>query len=511
MARARGRPRRGRAGAAFPQPPWSRLVNPYRPLEILDEEGVEAIHDASMRVLEECGIEFLSEEALRRLARAGADVDRETRLVRFDRALIAEQVARAPSLFTLYARNPERHVPLGAGHLAFDTVGGPPNGADLDRGRRPGCARAFRDFVRLGHCLNVLHLGGGVPIAPVDLDAASRHLDCALAFITLSDRAWHTTGIGRERVEDAVEMLRIARGLEHEALLREPGCFTTINVNSPRRFDASMAEGLIAMAEAGQALSVTPFTLAGAMSPVTLAGALVQQNAEALAGVALAQIVRPGTPVLYGGFTSNADLRSGGPAFGTPEQAQAGLASGQLARRYGLPFRSSNANASNAVDAQAAYESAMSIWSAVMGHANLLHHGAGWLEGGLTASFEKAIVDAEMLQMMAAFLRPLDTGPEALALEAIASVAPGGHFFGAEHTLARFRSAFYTPLLSDWRNYEAWARDGARSATERANAIWKGLLAAYEAPPLDPGIAEALDEFVARRKREIARGVRRPE
>ena len=511
MARARNS-RRARETQAFPQPPWSRLANPYRPIEVIDAEGVEAIHHASMRVLEEFGIEFLSDDALRRLDDAGADVDHDTRLVRFDRALIAELVARAPEVFTLHARNPARDVSLGANHITFDTVGGPPNSSDLDRGRRPGTASDFRDFVRLGQCLNVLHLGGGVPIAPIDLDAESRHLDCAHAFITLTDRAWHTTGLGRERVEDAVEMLCIARGLDCEGAIREPGCFTTINANSPRRFDGPMADGLIAMADAGQVVSVTPFTLAGAMSPVTIGGALAQQNAEALAGIALAQCVRPGVPVLYGGFTSNVDMKTGSPAFGTPEYTQACLASGQMARRYGLPYRSSNTNASNAVDAQSTYESAMSMWGSIMGHANLLHHGVGWLEGGLTASFEKAIIDAEMLQMMAAFLRPLEVSPASLdlAVESIGSVAPGGHFFGTEHTLERFENAFYTPLVSDWRNYESWAEAGGKTATTRANAIWKGLLADYEPPPIDPGIDEALLAFIERRKQEIGRGIRRP-
>ncbi|MFQ5985664.1 MAG: trimethylamine methyltransferase family protein, partial [Alphaproteobacteria bacterium] len=272
----------------------------------------------------------------------------------------------------------------------------------------------------------------------------------------------------------------------------------------PLRLDGPMAEGLMAMARAGQPVIVTPFTLAGAMSPVTLAGALAQQNAEALAGITLAEVVSPGAPVVYGGFTSNVDMKSGAPAFGTPEYTKAALAGGQLARRYRLPFRSSNVNAANLVDAQAAYESEMSVWGAVMAHANLVLHGAGWLEGGLTASFEKMVIDAEILQMMAEFLRPIEVDEEALGLEAIAEVGPGGHFFGAAHTLARYETAFYAPLVSDWRNYETWKEAGGRSATERANAIWKELLHAYEPPPLDPDVDEALKAFVARRKKEIA-------
>jgi trimethylamine--corrinoid protein Co-methyltransferase len=267
-----------------------------------------------------------------------------------------------------------------------------------------------------------------------------------------------------------------------------------------------MGDGLIEMARHGQPVVATPFTLAGAMTPVTLAGALAQQHAEALFMVALGQLVRPGTPMVYGGFTSNVDMRTGSPAFGTPEYVKAALATGQLARRCGLPHRSSNVTGSAVVDAQAAYESEMSIWGSVLGGASLLYQGAGWLEGGLTASFEKLILDAELLQQIAEVLTPIVVNDEELGLDAIAEVGPGGHFFGTAHTLARFETAFYQPMLSDWRNFETWQEDGARTATERANRIWKQLLAEYVPPPLDPSAAEALDVFVDRRKREIAAG-----
>jgi trimethylamine--corrinoid protein Co-methyltransferase len=247
----------------------------------------------------------------------------------------------------------------------------------------------------------------------------------------------------------------------------------------------------------------TPFTLAGAMSPATIAGAIAQQNAEALFMIALAQLARPGTPMVYGGFTSNVDMRTGSPAFGTPEYVKAAFATGQMARRYRLPWRSSNATASNVVDAQAAYESEMAIWGAVMGGVSLLYQGAGWLEGGLTASFEKLILDAEMLQMMAEVLVPFTVDEAEIGVAAMAEVGPGGHHFATSHTLERYETAFYRPILSDWRNFETWQEDGARSATERANRIWRQLLAEYEPPPLDSGIAEALDAFVARRRREI--------
>jgi trimethylamine--corrinoid protein Co-methyltransferase len=297
-------------------------------------------------------------------------------------------------------------------------------------------------------------------------------------------------------------MLCLARGLDRAALAREPGLLSVVNTNSPLRVDGPMLQGLMEMARAGQAVVVTPFTLAGAMSPVTIAGSLTQQNAEALAVIALIQMVNPGAPAMYGGFTSNVDMKSGAPAFGTPEYARAALAGGQLARRYNLPYRSSNANAANVVDAQAAYESGMSIWSAVMGHSNLVMHGAGWLEGGLTASFEKVIIDAEMLQMMAEFMQPLEVSDATLGLDAMADVGPGGHFFGTQHTLDRYETAFYQPMVSDWRNFETWQEAGSLTATQRANTIWKQLLADYEQPPIDPAIDDALKDFVARRKRE---------
>jgi len=506
MTRDAGRRRRRKPAAGGSARPagrsWRRLVNPYRPIEVLDEEAVERIHLASLEVLEELGLEVMSDRALDILERAGAEVDRATQRVRFDRGLVLEAVAKAPAEFTLHARNPERDVTFGGNRVLFTPVSSAPNCSDLDRGRRAGTFADFSDFLRLAQSLDIIHFIAGYPVEPQDLPVPTRHLDCHHAFITLTDMVWRAYALGRERCADAIEMILIARGIDRDQLAREPGLITKINTNSPLRLDGPMAEGLIEMALAGQAVSITPFTLAGAMSPVTLAGALTQQNAEALAGIALIQIVNPGTPSIYGGFTSNVDMKSGAPAFGTPENTKATLAGGQLARRYGLPYRSSNVNASNAVDAQAAYESQMSLWGAVMGHANLIHHAAGWLEGGLTASFEKMMIDAEMLQMMAEYLQPIEVSDETIAIDAMREVGPGGHFFGAAHTLARYETAFYAPMISDWRNFETWSEDGARSATERANGLWKRLLAAYEPPPIDPAVDEELRAFVARRKAE---------
>ncbi|MEX2008667.1 MAG: trimethylamine methyltransferase family protein, partial [Dongiaceae bacterium] len=382
-----------RATGSPPQPPWRNLVNPYRPVEVLTPDRLEAIHDASMRLLETVGLEFLSDAALDILARAGAEVDRATKRVRFDRGLIAEHVAKAPSRFTLHARNPARDVVIGGNHVVFCAVSSAPNCSDLDGGRRPGSFADFCNLLKILQGLNVIHLAAGYPVEPIDLPPATRHLDCHHAFIALTDRVWSPSAIGPHRVADAIAMNAIARGLAPDDLAERPGLITVVNTNSPLRVDGAMVDGLMAMARAGQAVVVTPFTLAGAMAPTTLAGALAQQNAEALGVIAFAQMVRPGAPVLYGGFTSNVDMKSGAPAFGTPEYTRAAMAGGQLARRYNLPYRSSNACAANAVDAQAAYESEMSLWGAVMGGANMVLHGAGWMEGGLVASYEKMIVD----------------------------------------------------------------------------------------------------------------------
>jgi trimethylamine---corrinoid protein Co-methyltransferase len=493
-----------RSGGGIPQLPFRSLSNPFTPLEVLSADHVEEIHRTSLRILAEVGVEVLGDRAIDRLAAAGATVDRSNRRVRMDGALVEELIATAPAEFTLHARNPARNVVLGGRGLVFSSVGGPAFVSDLDRGRRAGTWQDFQDYVALISTLNVIHQEAGGPLEPTDLPVETRHLDMYACLATTLDKTWHCLGFGSTVVEDALAIAGLARGVTREELAGEPSLITIINTNSPLRLDGPMSDGLIAMAEAGQAVVATPFTLAGAMTPVTLAAAIAQQNAEALFCVALTQIVRPGAPVVYGAFTSNVDMRTGSPAFGTPEYVKGAIASGQMARRYRLPWRSSNATASPVVDAQAAYESEMAVWGAVMGGVNLLYQGAGWLEGGLTASYEKLIIDAEILQMMSEVLQPVVVDEASLGLDAIAEVGPGGHFFGSAHTLERFETAFYRPIVSDWRNYESWLDDGAKTATQRANGIWKQLLAEFEAPPMDPAAADGIADFVTRRKGEIA-------
>ena len=494
-------PRRSpRVTGTLHQPPFAQPVRPYATTEVLTADHVEAIHKAALRVLAEIGMRVLDSRARALFRQAGAEVRGDT--VRLDEGLVAQLLATVPATFTLEARNPARTLTFGGAHSVFASVGGPAYVMDNDRGRRDGTYAEMCDYLRLIQSLNILHQEGGGPFEPLDLPANTRHLDIYHAQITLLDKNWQTQTLGHARTMDGLEMAAIALGTTPEGLIARPTLLGIINTNSPLQLDIPMAEGLITMAEHGQVLVITPFTLAGAMSPVTLAGALVQQHAEAMAGIVLTQIVRPGVPVMYGGFTSNVDMRSGAPAFGTPEYTKAAQASGQLARHIGVPFRSSNVTAANEVDAQAAYESQMALWGALMGGAHLVEHAAGWMHGGLTASFEKLILDAEMLQMMAAYFQPIAVTEATLAVEAIREVGAGGHFFGASHTMDRYETAFYTPLISNWDNHPQWLERGGVQTRERANTVWKQMLAEYEQPALDPAVDEALRAFMARRREE---------
>jgi trimethylamine--corrinoid protein Co-methyltransferase len=499
-----GRRRRRSAERAAPHAaarPVQPLA-PFLPLELVSKDELESIHQAGLIVLKEIGIDFLHDGARAILKEAGADVDPRSRRVRFDPALIEAHIGLAPREFTLHARNPARHLAIGGRCVAFGSVASAPNASDRAHGRRPGTIADYRNFLRLGQTFDSIHFWGGYPVEPVDAHPSVRHLDALSDMLTLSDKPIHAYSLGRERNLDAIEMVRIARGIDAATLEREPSLFTVINSSSPLRLDQPMLEGIVQMARRNQVVVMTPFTLAGAMAPVTLAGALAEQHAEALAGLVLAQAVRPGSPFVYGGFTSNVDMKSGAPAFGTPEYMKTAIVGGQLARRLGLPYRSSNANAANALDAQAAYESVFSLWGAIMGGVNLLMHGAGWMEGGLSASFEKMALDADLLAMVGEFLKPLRVDDQELALEAIREVGPGGHFFGAHHTQSRYRTAFFQPMISDWRNYETWREAGSPTALDTAERTVAERLATYSAPPFEPERREALEAFVARRKAE---------
>ncbi len=493
--------RRRPAPAVLPQFPFRRLRNRLAPLELFSVEQIEQIHAASMSLLETVGLDFWDDEAIDLWQQAGARVDRSERHVWLDRNLVLELVAKAPARFTWRARNPDRYLELGGDAITFAPNGGTVFASDLEGGRRPGTMADYENFLKLTQMCNVLHYAGEQLIAPHDVAPSFRHLRRLYAALTLTDKAVLEAAHGRVIPADALAMARLVFGPE---LPGDPVIGGIINANSPLRYDDRMLGGLITYARAGQVTIVTPFILAGAMSPITIAAALAQQNAEVLAAVALTQVVRPGAPVFYGGFTTNADMKSGSPAFGTPEGAWALAAGAQLARRYGLPYRGSGSlNTSKLVDAQATYETLWTLWPAVLVHTNFIMHAVGWLEGGLTASYEKFIIDAENLAMFYHFLQDIPVNPETLALDMIAQVGPGGHHFGTSHTLARYRTEFFEPFISDRQNYQRWQEAGSLDAPRRAHRLWQELLAAYEPPPLDPGITEALRDYVARREGEL--------
>jgi len=494
---------RGPRSTEVPTPPLPRLEVPWAPVEVFTAEQIARILDGAYRVLERAGLEIRSQRARDVYRAHGARVDDATQMVWLERPLVETFLAKAPERFVLHARNPDRHLHVGGRIVNFGPVNGTPHVSDRDGGRRYGTLEDFRSILKVTHRLGVLHWQGGVVTEPVDLPVPARQVEMYRAHIECSDIVWAARGVGGTNASDAIAMSAIEHGCTIEDLAARPTLMTVTNVNSPRRLDEEILDNIEIMAANGQAVVITPFTLMGAMAPVTLPGALVQQTAEALGIIAFVEMIRPGCPVVFGGFTSNVDMRTGSPAFGTPEYVHSTLAGTQIARALKLPYRSSAVCASPAPDAQAAYETGFSLWASIMGHAHLINHAAGWLEGGLAASFEKVIIDAEMLRAWAEMLKRVDFTDEDLALDAIEEVPPGGHFFGAAHTLARYETAFWRPILSDWSNFENWRDAGAKDATARASDVWKKSLAAYEAPPLDPSVKEALDAYVAKRREEM--------
>jgi trimethylamine--corrinoid protein Co-methyltransferase len=466
-------------------------------------EGVQAIHDGAMRVLEEIGIEFLNTEALDIFRQAGCTVNGTN--VRMGRDWVMEMVARAPAEFTITPRNPDRTLPIGGKYILFGNVSSPPNYWDLELGKKvPGTRKHCADFFRLTQYFNCIHFAGGYPVEPVDIHPSVRHLDTLFDKLTLTDKVVHAYSLGPERVEDVMEMVRLAAGLSHAEFEATPRMYTNINSTSPLKHDIPMIDGCLRLIRRGQAVIVTPFTLAGAMAPVTMAGAVTLSIAEALSAIALFQHVRPGAPCVIGTFTSNVDMKSGAPAFGTPEYMRATQMTGQMARFYGLPMRASGTCAANIPDGQAMWETSNSLWSAVQSGTNIVYHAAGWLEGGLIASPEKFVMDCEMLQMIQRYMEPeiWATGPDEIALDAIREVGASGHYFGIQHTQDRYEHAFYAPFVSDWRNYEAWEIAGSVWTPERAHRLFKEIIASFEEPPMDAGHRDALADFVARRKAE---------
>ncbi|WP_299024027.1 trimethylamine methyltransferase family protein [uncultured Sulfitobacter sp.] len=505
--RTRGGGRAGaqtrRGTAVIEQMPWSPPINIDRPTEPLSPEGVAAVHDGAMRILEEIGIEILNPEALEVLRKAGCTIDGEN--VRMGRDMVMEYVAMAPSEFVITPRNPDRKITIGGKNLVFGNVSSPPNYWDMALNRKvPGTREMCRDLLKLTQYFNCIHFAGGYPVEPVDIHASVRHLDVLYDKLTLTDKAMHAYSLGRERVEDVMEMVRISGGWTDEEFEASPKMYTNINSTSPLKHDIPMLDGWMRIARRNQGLVVTPFTLAGAMAPVTMSGAVAQSLAEALIAVVLAQIIRPGASVAVGTFTSNVDMKTGAPAFGTPEYMRATQMTGQLCRFYGLPMRSSGVCAANVPDGQAMWETSNSLWAAVQSGTNMVYHAAGWLEGGLIASPEKFIMDCEILQQIQRYMQPeiCATGPDEIALDAIKSVGNQGHFFGIQHTQDRYTTAFYQPFLSDWTNYEGWEVAGGIWTQERAHHMFKEIVGSFEEPPMDIAIRDELAAFVERRKAE---------
>lgn len=495
--------RRERARSPYFSLPFQTIRNRLSPLELIDAAGVERIHDASMRVLEETGIDFLDAEALDLWTQAGATVDHTARRVRMERGLVLELVSKAPPRFTWHARNPAHAIAIGDDQVVFAPNGGTVFASDLDRGRRPGTLADFHNFQKLVQMTGLLHVAGEQLVVPHDIPVSQRHLERLWAGFTLTDKVMMEAAHGRIIPADAIAAAEIIFG----SPLPEDGPVIggIINANSPLRYDDRMIGGLITFARAGQVTIITPFILAGVMSPVTTAAAVAQQNAEALAGIALAQLARPGAPVVYGGFTTNVDLKSGAPAFGTPEGAWALMLGAQMARRYNLPYRGSGTlTTAKVADAQAATETQWSIWPCMLARTNFVMHAVGWLESGLTASLEKFVLDVEHLAMFQHFLQEIDISDEALAVDVIGHIGPGGHHLGTAHTKARYANAFYQPFLADRLPYETWDEAGRFDAPMRANLLWKELLAQYQPPPLEDTKREALADFIARRKRQLA-------
>ena len=494
----RRRRRRDREAGPARQVDYHRLRNPLPPIPVFTEDRVEAIHDTALRVLEELGMKVLLPEARSLFRRAGAIVDDQTEMVWVGREIITATLATPPRSIALVAGTRHRDLELTLGTLAIQAGGGCPNVTDLARGRRPGSLADFENLLRLVQSFDVLQMLGPAT-EPQNIAPQIRHFSVTRAMVTMSDKVPFVFARGERQTADAFEMLRIARGISEDSFRKTPYCYTIINTNSPRLLDIPMAQGLIDFARSGQMSVVTPFCLMGAMAPVSIAGALTLSHAEALGAIALTQLAQPGAPVCYGAFPSNVDMKSGAPAFGTPEQVKANLGAGQLARKLGLPWRSAAGCAANVNDAQAAHETQMSAWSALLAGCTILLHGAGWIEGGLTLSFEKLITDLEAMQVFAELCAPVPADDAEIAFEALTEVAPGGHFFAAAHTMTRYQTAFYTPLVADWSNYGTWSERGSKDANARAAEVVERRLAEPQEQHLAPDVLDALDRFIARR------------
>ncbi|WP_419910214.1 trimethylamine methyltransferase family protein [Hoeflea sp.] len=500
-SRRRGRRRqaqetdRSGADAAF----YHAVRNSLPRAEVLSQDELESLHKTSLRVLEELGIRVLNDEARDLLAKAGCEV-RDDIMVHFPSDLVTELVAKAPRSMVWHGGE-GMAIEIGPDTLHFGPGAGCPNVTDVERGRRAGSLKEYIDFTQLQQHFDIIPFLGP-SIEPQDIPIHERHLITQKVQLEQSIKVPWVFARGSGQVLDSFELVRIARGLSEEEFKQKIWTYTVINTNSPRQIDIPMAQGIIDFARWGQPTVITPFCLSGAMAPITEAGSLTLSHAEAMAGIVLAQATNPGAPVLYGAFSSNVNMKSGAPVFGTPEHIRTNFGAGQLARHIGIPWRSATGTAGNAPDVQSAAETQLGLWGAVLAGANVIFHSAGWLEGGLTISYEKFIMDLEVCQTIAQVMKPVEATPEAIGFDAIAEVQPGGHFFDAQQTMARYSDQFYEPLIRDWSNFGQWEEAGGVQTVEQAQAMWKKTLAEFTPPQLPPDRAEALAEFVERRIRE---------
>jgi len=481
------------------------FVNTMPRYEILSADAIGVLDRGWRRIVSEIGVQFAKPEAAGLFAKAGQQVDGD--VVRLDPEFVLEQVAKAPREFDVQARNPANNVHIGGDHMVFTSVYGCPFVREGDV-RRDATLDDFRRLASLSQAYPELDSAGGVICEPNDAPLDSRHLDMTYALQTLTDKIYMGNVVSGPNAADTIKMTEIlfggAGGKGRAAIERTPATISLINCNSPLRWDDRMLDAQFEYCAANQPVVLTPFLLMGAMSPVTIPAALAQQLAEALAGIALAQLIRPGCPVIFGSFLSNIDMQSGSPSFGTPESAIGLLCTGQLARHYGLPFRTGGGlNSSQTADAQSAYEALMTLLPTFLAGTNFVMHAAGWLEGGLVSCYEKFIIDIELLRMLRVEFTPLEIDEASLAFGAHEEVRHGGHFLGAQHTMERFRECFYRPLLSSTANFERWLRLGAKDTAARAAEIWQRKLGEFEPPPLDDAIRAELDDYVARRRREL--------
>ena len=475
---------------------YRQLRNPFPPMEVFSADEIASMHETALRSLEELGMKVLLPEARAIYAKGGARVDGE--MVYIGRDMVEAALASAPKSFVCRAGAPHRDILMELGTLTFQPGAGAPHATDLKRGRRPGSARDFNELVRLTQHFDVFHMVAPL-IEPQDVPTHLRHYFTTETQLTHSDKFPFIFSRGTPQVMESFEMLSNFRGVSAEDFEATPHAYTIINTNSPRTLDTPMAQGLIDFAKHGQLSIITPFTLMGAMAPITVAGAITLSHLEVLAALTLTQLVKPGAPVCYGTFTSNVDMKSGAPAFGTPAHFQASLAAGQMARLTGLPWRSAAGSAANMNDVQAANENQLGLWGCLMAGASVIIHSAGWLEGGLSVSYEKLITDVEVLNMIAEICGGAKAGPDEIGFDALQEVAPSGHFFATTQTMARYNTEFYEPVVHEYANFGTWTERGARGANERATDVWQRILAEGNGPNVDGEKRTELQAFIAKR------------